>query len=89
MYEKDGVLLGVWISYPCPSGQRNFRCRNVGESGISQAGYATLIISHLKETCLKAGYTPIAGCAADNIVSRRTLEKCGFMTKHCAIVFEF
>ena len=30
-------------------------------------GYATLIISHLKETCLKAGYTPIAGCAADNI----------------------
>lgn len=52
-------------------------------------GYATLIISHLKETCLKAGYTPIAGCAADNIASRRTLEKCGFMTKHCAIVFEF
>ena len=79
MYEKDGVLLGVWISYPCPSGQRNFRCRNVGES----------VISHLKETCLKAGYTPIAGCAADNIASRRTLEKCGFMTKHCAIVFEF
>ena len=33
-------------------------------------GYATLIISHLKETCLKAGYTPIAGCAADNIVSK-------------------
>ena len=23
-----------------------------------------MIISHLKESCLKAGYTPIAGCAA-------------------------
>ena len=42
-----------------------------------------MIISHLKESCLKAGYTPIAGCAADNVASRRTLERCGFMTKHC------
>ena len=86
MYEKDGVLLGVWISYP------DKEILDVGmwvNPVFRRQGYATLIISHLKETCLKAGYTPIAGCAADNIVSRRTLEKCGFMTKHCAIVFEF
>lgn len=89
MYEKDGVLLGCGYLIRVLPDKEIFDVGMWVNPAFRRQGYATLIISHLKETCLKAGYTPIAGCAADNIASRRTLEKCGFMTKHCAIVFEF
>lgn len=89
MYEKEGVLLGCGYLIRILPEKNIFDVGMWVNPAFRKQGYAVMIISHLKETCLKAGYTPIAGCAADNMASRKTLERCGFMTKHCAIVFEF
>jgi RimJ/RimL family protein N-acetyltransferase len=51
-------------------------------------GYATQIISYLKDTCLKNGWIPICGCAYENTASQKTLEKNGFISKHKLIEFE-
>lgn len=89
MYEKDGILLGCGYLIRILPDKEFFDVGMWVNPAFRNQGYATMIISHLKDTCLKAGYTPVAGCAADNVASRRTLERCGFITKHCAIVFDF
>ncbi len=51
-------------------------------------GIGKLILSDLKDFCLNNKYRPICGCAANNLVSRKTIEKCGFYSKHALIVFK-
>lgn len=50
-------------------------------------GIATGIISYLKQTCLMNSWKPICGCAYDNVGSKRTLEKNGFVSKHKLVEF--
>lgn len=50
-------------------------------------GIATQIILHLRDTCMEEGKIPICGCASGNIASQKTLEKCGFSSKHKLIEF--
>ncbi len=50
-------------------------------------GIATQIILHLKDTCLENEKIPICGCANGNIASQKTLEKCGFSSRHKLIEF--
>jgi RimJ/RimL family protein N-acetyltransferase len=51
-------------------------------------GYAARIIAHLKGYCLEHNVVPICGCAVDNLASRKTLEKNGYISKHDLIEFE-
>lgn len=50
-------------------------------------GIATRIIAYLKGYCLRNGMMPVCGCAANNIASRKTLEKNGFFSKHDLIEY--
>jgi RimJ/RimL family protein N-acetyltransferase len=50
-------------------------------------GYATKIISDLKQRCIKEGVEVTCGCAAENTASKKTLEKNGFRTKHDLLMF--
>ena len=50
-------------------------------------GYATKIISDLNQRCIKDGIKATCGCAAENIASKRVLEKNGFRTKHNLLMF--
>ena len=50
-------------------------------------GYATKIISDLKQRCIKDGIQAICGCAVENIASKKVLEKNGFRTKHDLLMF--
>jgi len=52
-------------------------------------GIATGIISNLKQTCLMNNWRPICGCAYDNVGSKRTLEKNGFVSKYMLVEFKF
>lgn len=49
---------------------------------------ATGIISSLKQTCLMNNWKPICGCAYDNVGSKKTLEKNGFVSKYKLVEFE-
>lgn len=56
-------------------------------SPFRKKGYGTRIIANLKVYCLNNDMTPICGCAVDNIASKKTLEKNGFISKHDLIEF--
>jgi len=45
-------------------------------------GIATGIISGLKRICLQNHRIPVCGCLYDNLGSKRTLEKNGFVSKY-------
>lgn len=42
-------------------------------------GYGTCIVQELKRACYEQGSTPAARCNPDNVGSRRTLQKAGFV----------
>jgi GNAT superfamily N-acetyltransferase len=46
------------------------------------------IILNLREFAIKNNLKPSCGCAIDNIASQRTIEKCGFVSKHKMIHFK-
>ena len=50
-------------------------------------GFATKIVSYLKNKSIHQGRIPVAGCAIDNRGSRRALEKNGFIARHSLIEF--
>lgn len=50
-------------------------------------GYATQIISILKDNCFRNKEHPICGCDINNLASRKTLEKCGFISKYKLMEF--
>ncbi|MBY9007701.1 MAG: GNAT family N-acetyltransferase [Candidatus Lokiarchaeota archaeon] len=52
-------------------------------------GYGSYIINNIKNFCLKNNWRPTCGCIIDNIGSRRTLEKAGFISKHNLLEIHF
>jgi RimJ/RimL family protein N-acetyltransferase len=87
MFQKDGQLLGCGYLIRVHA---NYNYYDIGmwvNPGYRKQGIATLIISYLKETCLTNNWKPICGCAIENIASRKTLEKNGFVSKHKLIEF--
>lgn len=52
-------------------------------------GVGTAILRYLVDQVLAQGGRPIAGCAVDNLASRRTLERAGFVSRHRLLAFHF
>lgn len=83
IYEQDGAPVGCGVLSPVREGADAldigvgvlpaWRRRGVGEQ----------IVRHLKLVCLRERrMRPVCGCAVENIGSRRTLERAGFLTRH-------
>lgn len=51
-------------------------------------GVATFIIDRLADQVTMMGGVPNAGCAFDNIGSKKTLERAGFITRYVMVEFE-
>ncbi len=72
----------------CGIGKRVFENRKDIDIGMLVAsdhrrkGFGTQLVSFLKSHYLKNGLNPICGCGPNNIESRRTLEKAGFVSEH-------
>ena len=56
-------------------------------SALRRRGYARRILADLKDWCLREGWRPCCGCAADNVASRRALEANGFVSRHAVLSF--
>lgn len=52
-------------------------------------GIGTYILAKLKEHCYRHGAIPICSCAAENLPSRKTIEKAGFITQHRLLDIHF
>lgn len=83
VYELDGEPAGCGVLTPVRGGADAF---DVGVGVLPawrRKGIGELIVRHLKMHCLRELHVrPVCGCAVDNIASRRTLEKAGFLSRH-------
>ena len=52
-------------------------------------GLGSSMLIHLKERCRRLGWKPICSCAADNVASKRALEKAGFVSDHRMVTVLF
>lgn len=52
-------------------------------------GIGAFILARLKQECYRRNAKPICSCAADNLPSRKTIEKAGFITQHRLLDIQF
>jgi GNAT superfamily N-acetyltransferase len=83
VYELDGKPAGCGVLTPVRDGADVF---DIGVGVLPlwrRKGLGEHIVRHLKMRCLRELHVrPVCGCAVENIASRRTLEKAGFLTRH-------
>jgi len=59
------------------------------EEKFRRKGVGTYIITKLKEHCYNNNLMPMAGCNVKNMASKKTLEKCGFISNHRIVIVNF
>ena len=89
IYEIDDEIIGCGMFCQIIKGRPEFDIGMAIHPKYRRKGFGTYIINHLKNYCLKNNWRPICECSVENIESRRTLEKAGFISKHNLIEFEF
>jgi len=87
MFQRDEQLLGCGYLIKVHAKYNYYDIGMWVNPTYRKQGFATLIISYLKDMCITNGWEPICGCAIDNVASQRTLEKNGFVCKHKLIEF--
>jgi len=87
LFEKDNSLVGCGYLIKVLPEKNYFDIGVWTNPDFRNQGYGSMIISYLKKHCFSHGYTPICGCAVDNIASRKTLENNGFYSKYCIVEF--
>lgn len=85
----DHALLGCGITTRVIEGLDAVDVGMVVAREHRRRGLGSHILSELKHGCLQRGDRPIAGCSADNVGSRRALERAGFATTHSVIEFRY
>lgn len=83
IYEQDGAAVGCGLLLPIGD-RRDALDLGVGVLPAWRGqGVGEQIVRHLKVVCLRErGMRPVCGCAVENVASRRTLERAGFLTCH-------
>jgi predicted acetyltransferase len=87
MYHLEDQLVGCGFLIKILN-DRNFY--DIGmwvKTSCRNKGFGRRIIANLKGYCLTNNLIPVCGCAADNLASRKTLEKNGFFSKYDLIEF--
>ncbi len=83
IYELGATPIGCGICTPVRAGADAFDLGVGVHPDRRRRGLGEQIIRHLKRRCLtELGVWPTCGCAVENIASRRTLERAGFLTQH-------
>jgi GNAT superfamily N-acetyltransferase len=83
IYELDGTPVGCGICTPVRAGADAFDLGVGVHPDWRRRGLGEQIMRHLKRRCLTdLRGQPTCGCAVENVASRRTLERAGFLTEH-------
>jgi RimJ/RimL family protein N-acetyltransferase len=89
MFFKNNVLVGCGYLIKIHTDWDYYDIGMWVNPDFRKQGFATQIISYLKHTCIENKWIPICGCAFENIASKKTLEKNGFISKHNLFEFKF
>ena len=83
MFESGATLVGCGFVTRIRPNRNAFDIGMAVAPGFRRRGIGEYIVRHLRRHCVTTlDGRPIAGCAMENIASRRTLEKSGFISHH-------
>ena len=88
LFQLDNCLMGCGYIIKVHKDWNYYDIGMWTNSKYRRQGIGSYIISYLKQLCINNKWLPICGCAIDNIASKKTLEKNGFISKHNLIEFE-
>jgi len=88
IYSKKKTYVGCGIYKQINENHNNYDIGMFVQSSFRKKGYGTQIITDLVDVCKNNNWHPVCGCAFENVASRKTLEKCGFISKHSLVLFE-
>ncbi|MGA1822022.1 MAG: GNAT family N-acetyltransferase [Thermoplasmatota archaeon] len=83
----EGVFIGYGMINRTVEGRNWFDIGMYVNPDHRRKGYGSYIIGRMAEICEENGCRPTAGCAFENIGSKKTLERAGFVSKHLIIEF--
>ena len=88
IFEKGVHTIGFGLCSRIRPGHPEHDIGMLVDVPFQRQGYGEFIIRWLVRHCEQNGWRPVCGCAAENTVSRRTLEKAGFVSRHRLLWFE-
>jgi GNAT superfamily N-acetyltransferase len=89
IYEKLGDLVGFGIFSQVIPGRPDRDIGMLVVPAYRKRGYGQFILHHLVHFCQENGWRFSAGCAIENIASRKCLEKAGFISRYRLLEFKF
>jgi len=85
--DSDGSFIGYGMLNRTIDGRDWFDIGMYVRPECRKKGYGTWIIDRLADRCIMNGWRPTLGCAKDNMASKRTIEKAGFVSRHTMVEF--
>lgn len=79
IFEHDKEVAGFGIFARVIEGRNDFDIGMLVDVKYRRRGLGEYIIRYLADYCEQQGWHPVCGCAIDNIGSRRSIEKAGFI----------
>jgi len=89
VFTLHDAILGFGIFSRVIPGRPEFDIGMLVDKPYRNQGYGSYIIHYLAEYCGNNGWRGICGCAIDNIASRKSLEKAGFIARYRLLEFTF
>ncbi len=88
LFEADADLVGFGLCTPTGPLTRGADIGGLVSPPYQRQGLGVWIARRMAARCRAQGLIPTGGCAMDNLASRRTLERAGFVADHRLLVFE-
>ncbi|MBE2220615.1 MAG: GNAT family N-acetyltransferase [Anaerolineae bacterium] len=85
----ENEILGIG-EYRLSKSQKS--CADIGmitNNRYRRQGIGAFVLAQLKDYCYSQQVKPICSCAFDNMASRKTIEKAGFITRHRILDIQF
>lgn len=82
-------MVGCGVTYPLGAPFDAVDIGMVISKDRRNCGFGTALVAALADFVESQGLRPICGCAKDNLASRATLEKAGFVSEHRLLRLEF
>ncbi|MCO5142554.1 MAG: GNAT family N-acetyltransferase [Oligoflexia bacterium] len=88
-FNQMGELLGCGIVSQIVEGRNSYDVGMLVNPKHRKKGFGSHIIAHMARYCLDRGWVPVCGCSADNLASKKAIERAGFSGIHELIEFRF
>jgi RimJ/RimL family protein N-acetyltransferase len=89
LFELAGEVIGFGIFARIIAGRPEFDIGMLVDRKYRRQGYGEYIVGYLVNYCQRHGWRAVAGCAVENVGSRRCLEKAGLTSRYRLLEFVF